>query len=175
MRVVVIVGSRVGVESASEVVLVLVVIVVEAGDGSARVNSRSSRSRRTSGDSTSALQDADASVVCGGKKVLLLLDVAPAAWARERAVAAGVEDTAAWAGRKELSEGVWFRLNVVELGPGVADVDADGLSGVEGSSSCWVITCVSEEVAVDGSCMEERLSDVGMWTWAACSKKEVQN
>ena len=174
MRVVVIVGSRVGVESASEVVLVLVVIVVEAGDGSARVNSRSSRSRRTSGDSTSTLQDADASVVCEGKKVLLLLDVAPAAWARERA-AAGVEDTAAWAGRKELSEGVWFRLNVVELGPGVADADADGLSGVEGSSSCWVITCVSEEVVVDGSCMEERLSEVGMWTWAACSKKEVQN
>ena len=95
---------RVGVESASSVV----VVEMEVGSGSARVNSRSSRSSRTSGDSTSALQDADASaVVCKVKKVLLLallaLDVV-AAWVRARA--AGVEDTAAWAGRKELSEGV---------------------------------------------------------------------
>ena len=162
---------RVGVESASSVV----VLEIEVGSGSARVNSRSSRSSRTSGDSTSALQDADASaVVCEVKKVLLLalllLDVV-AAWARARA--AGVEDTAACAGRKELSEGVWFKLNVVELGPEVADVDADAdvLSGVEGSSSC--ASCVLE--AVEGSCMEEMLSEVGMWTWAACSKKEVQN
>ena len=164
---------RVGVESASSVV----VVEMEVGSGSARVNSRSSRSSRTSGDSTSALQDADASaVVCEVKKVLLLalllllLDVV-AAWVRARA--AGVEDTAACAGRKELSEGVWFKLNVVELGPGVADVDADAdvLSGVEGSSSC--ASCVLE--AVEGSCMEEMLSEVGMWTWAACSKKEVQN
>ena len=151
---------------------------MEVGSGSARVNSRSSRSSRTSGDSTSALQDADASaVVCEVKKVLLLalllllFDVV-AAWVRARA--AGVEDTAACAGRKELSEGVWFKLNVVELGPGVKDADADVLSGVEGSSSC--ASCVLEEaVAVEGSCMEERLSEVGMWTWAACSKKEVQN
>ena len=163
---------RVGVESASSVV----VLKMEVGSGSARVNSRSSRSSRTSGDSTSALQDADASaVVCEVKKVLLLalllLDVV-AAWVRARA--AGVEDTAACAGRKELSEGVWFKLNVVELGPGVADVDADVLSSVEGSSSC--ASCVLEEaVAVEGSCMEEMLSEVGMWTWAACSKKEVQN
>ena len=160
---------RVGVESASSVV----VLEMEVGSGSARVNSRSSRSSRTSGDSTSALQDADASaVVCEVKKVLLLalllLDVV-AAWARARA--AGVEDTAACAGRKELSEGVWFKLNVVELGPGVADADADVLSGVEGSSSC--ASCVLE--AVEGSCIEEMLSEVGMWTWAACSKKEVQN
>ena len=160
---------RVGVESASSVV----VLEMEVGSGSARVNSRSSRSSRTSGDSTSALQDADASaVVCEVKKVLLLalllLDIA-AAWVRARA--AGVEDTAAWAGRKELSEGVWFKLNVVELGPGVMDADADVLSGVEGSSSC--ASCVLE--AVEGSCMEEMLSEVGMWTWAACSKKEVQN
>jgi hypothetical protein len=72
------------------------VVKVEVGSGSARVNSRSSRSRRTSGDSTSALQDADGSAVaeccCEVKKVLLLV----AAWAR----AAGVEDTAAWAGRR---------------------------------------------------------------------------
>ena len=161
---------RVGVESASSVV----VVEMEVGSGSARVNSRSSRSSRTSGDSTSALQDADASaVVCEVKKVLLLallllLDVV-AAWVRARA--AGVEDTAACAGRKELSEGVWFKLNVVELGPGVMDADADVLSGVEGSSSC--ASCVLE--AVEGSCMEEMLSEVGMWTWAACSKKEVQN
>ena len=160
---------RVGVESASSVV----VLEIEVGSGSARVNSRSSRSSRTSGDSTSALQDADASaVVCEVKKVLLLalllLDVV-AAWVRARA--AGVEDTAACAGRKELSEGVWFKLNVVELGPGVMDADADVLSGVEGSSSC--ASCVLE--AVEGSCMEEMLSEVGMWTWAACSKKEVQN
>ena len=160
---------RVGVESASSVV----VLEIEVGSGSARVNSRSSRSSRTSGDSTSALQDADASaVVCEVKKVLLLalllLDVV-AAWVRARA--AGVEDTAACAGRNELSEGVWFKLNVVELRPGVADADAGVLSGVEGSSSC--ASCVLE--AVEGSCMEEMLSEVGMWTWAACSKKEVQN
>ena len=164
---------RVGVESASSVVVLE--MEMEVGSGSARVNSRSSRSSRTSGDSTSALQDADASaVVCEVKKVLLLalllllLDVV-AAWVRARA--AGVEDTAACAGRNELSEGVWFKLNVVELGPGVMDADADVLSGVEGSSSC--ASCVLE--AVEGSCMEEMLSEVGMWTWAACSKKEVQN
>jgi hypothetical protein len=68
-----------------------------------------------------------------------------------------VEDTEARAERKELSDGVWFGLNVVELGHGV--VGADALLGVEGSS------CVLEEVAANGSCV---------WTWAACSKNEVQ-
>ena len=137
---------RVGVESVS--------VVVEAGCGSARVNSRSSRSRRTSGDSTSALQDAEGSAAmeCSeAKKVLLLF---AAACARAEAAAAGVEDTAAWAGRKELSDGVRFRSNAVELGPGVADV----LSEVADSS------CVPEVEAADGSCMEDRLSEVGMWT-----------
>ena len=38
--------------------------------------------------------------------------------------------------------------------PGVAD----GLSGVNGLSSC--ATCVHGEVALDRSCMEERLSEV---------------
>ena len=52
----------------------------------------------------------------------------------------------------------------MELGPGVADAH----SGVAGSPGAL-------EVVVDGSCMEDRWSDVGMWTWAACSKKEVQN
>jgi hypothetical protein len=69
-------------------------------------------------------------------------------------------------GRKELLGGVWFELNVVELGPGIADADA--LSEVEGPS-CML------EAAVDGSCMEDRLLEVGIWTWMACSKKEVQN
>jgi hypothetical protein len=45
---------------------------VEAGSGDVRVNSRSSRTRRTSGDSTSALQDGLAVDVCEAKKVLLL-------------------------------------------------------------------------------------------------------
>ena len=74
----------------------------------------------------------------------------------------------------ELLEGMWFELNVVELGPGVADANADRLSGVEGSSS-YATFVLEEEVALDESCMEGKLSGVGMWTWAACLKKEVQN
>ncbi len=142
-------GVRVGVGSES--------VEVDAGWGSARVNSRSSRSRRTSGDSTSALHDGSATDGWDVKKVLF------AACARAVA-AAGVEDTAACAGRKELSDGVRFKSNVLELGPGVADE----LSVVEATS--WA----SEEVA-EGSCIEDRWSEVGIWTWAACSKKDVQN
>ncbi len=42
--------------------------------------------------------------------------------------AAGVEDTAACAGRKELSDGVRFRTDVLwELGPGVATDEFSGL------------------------------------------------
>lgn len=67
---------------------------------------------------------------------------------------------------------MWFKLNMAKLGPGV--MDADPLSGVEGSS------CVLDELKAAGSGMEGRLSEVGtdsadMWTWVAWSKKKVQN
>ena len=69
---------------------------------------------------------------------------------------------------------MWFELNVVELGPGVTDANADRLLGVEGSLS-YAMFVLEEEVALDESCMEGKLLEVGMWTWAACLKKEVQN
>jgi hypothetical protein len=66
---------------------------------------------------------------------------------------------AACEGRKGLSDGVWFNSNVVELGL------VDTLSGVERSS------CALKDVAADGSCMEDRLSEVGIWTWAPMLEK----
>lgn len=71
-----------------------------------------------------------------------------------RARAARVEDTAACAGKEELSDGMWFSLNVCRpcQGPGVTDA----LSQMEGSS------CVLDVVTVDGSCTEDRLSEVGI-------------
>lgn len=72
---------------------------VDAGWGSARANSRNSRSRRTRGDSRDMPQDGS---VPGGSGV----EEASFAPRVRAAVAAGVEETAACAGMKELSDGV---------------------------------------------------------------------
>jgi len=72
---------------------------------------------------------------------------------RVRAVAAaGVEETAAWAGMKELSDGVRFGSNVFALDPDVIN-ESSGRDDVWGSS-----------VAAP-----DKSSEVGMRTWAACS------
>ena len=89
-----------------------------------------------SGDSTSALHDGSAD---DDDENMVLLAVAVAACAR----AAGVEDTAACAGRKELSDGVRFKSsNALELGP------TDVSSEVDAASS-------SSAEEVEGSCMED--------------------
>jgi len=75
------------------------------------------------------------------------------------AIAAGVEETAACAGMKELSDGVRFRSNVCALG-----VDAvDRSSGKE--EACGSSIGTAEVV----SWREDKSSYVGMRTWAACS------
>jgi hypothetical protein len=66
--------------------------------------------------------------------------------------AAGVEETAAWAGMKELSDGVRFGSNVFALDPEVIN-ESSGREDVWGSS-----------VAAP-----DKSSEVGMRTWAACS------
>jgi len=73
--------------------------------------------------------------------------------------AAGVEETAACAGMKELSDGVRFGSNVFTLDSGVIN-ESSGREEEWGSS-----------VATPGeaSCIEDRSSDVAMRTWAACS------
>jgi hypothetical protein len=89
-------------------------VEIDAGWGSARANSRRSRSRRTSGDSIDALQDGSAIGCCGVKEVSL----AP----RVRATAAaGVEETAACEGRKEPSEGVRFGSKVLRFNSEAVD------------------------------------------------------
>jgi hypothetical protein len=75
------------------------------------------------------------------------------------AVAAGVEETAACAGTKELSDGVRFGLNVSALYSDASD-KCSGREDVWDSS-----TAMPEEV----SCSKERSSEVGIRTWAACS------
>ena len=87
---------------------------VDASWGSARPNSRSSRSRRTRGDSSDMPQDGS---VPGGSGVNEV-SFAPRVRA---AVAAGVEETAACAGTKELSDGVRFGSNVSTLDPDAMD------------------------------------------------------
>ena len=83
-------------------------VEVDAGWGSARANSRRSRSRRTSGDSIDALQDGSALGGCGVKDV----SFTPCALA---VAAAGVEEAAACAGRKEPSVGVQFGSKVLRF------------------------------------------------------------
>lgn len=75
------------------------------------------------------------------------------------AIAAGVEETAACAGIKELSDGVRFGSNVFALDPDVIN-ESSVREEVLGSS-----TAAPEEA----SCREEKSSEVGMRTWAACS------
>jgi hypothetical protein len=79
---------------------------------------------------------------------------------RARAVAAaGVEETAACAGRKELSDGVRFGSNVSALDSGVINESS-------GREEEW---CSSVATPGEASCMEDGSSDVDMRTWAACS------
>jgi hypothetical protein len=114
---------------------------VDAGSGSARANSRNSRSRRTRGDSSDMPHDGS---VPGGS------GVEDASFApRVRAtVAAGVEETAACAGTKEVSDGVRFGSNVSVLNPGSTD-KSSGREDARGSS-----VAATDEV----SCREDRSS-----------------
>ena len=73
--------------------------------------------------------------------------------------AAGVEETAACTGRKELSEGVRFGSNVFALDPDVIN-ESSGREEELGSSAA---------TPGEASCTEDRSSDVGMRIWAACS------
>jgi hypothetical protein len=125
---------------------------VDAGWGSARPNSRSSRSRRTRGDSSDMPQDGSVPGGSGVKEVSFATRV-------RAAVAAGVEETAACAGTKELSDGVRFGLNVSALNPDATDKSS-------GREDAW-----DSSMATPGevSCREDRSSEVGMRTWAACS------
>lgn len=113
---------------------------VDAGSGSARANSRNSRSRRTRGDSSDMPQDGS---VPGGSGV----DASFAPRVRAT-VAAGVEETAACAGTKEVSDGVRFGLNVSALNPDATD-KSSGQEDARGSSMA-----VPDEV----SCREDRSS-----------------
>jgi len=74
-------------------------------------------------------------------------------------VAAGVEETAACAGKKEDSDGVRLGLNVSVLNPDTTDESSER-EEAWGSSMATL-----DEV----SCREDRSSKVGMRTWAACS------
>ena len=114
---------------------------VDAGCGSARANSRNSRSSRTRGDSSDMPQDGSVPGGGGVKDALF----AP----RVRAtVAAGVEETAACAGTKEVSDGVRFGLNVSALNPDATD-KFSGREDASGSSKA-----APDEV----SCREDRSS-----------------
>jgi hypothetical protein len=121
-------------------------VEVEAGSGSARAKSRNSLSRRTRGDSIDVPQEGPAIEGSGVEEESFVSRV------RAVAAAAGVEETAAWAGMNELSEGVRFGSNVSALDPDVIN-ESSGRDDVWGSS-----------VATP-----DKSSEVGMRTWAACS------
>jgi hypothetical protein len=111
---------------------------IDAGSGSARANWRRSRSRRTSGDSIDALQDGSAIGGCGVKEV----SFTPCALA---VAAAGVEEAAACAGRKEPSEGVRF-------GSKVSTFDPEAMDGSPGPETA---IGSSKDAADDGSWWEK--------------------
>jgi hypothetical protein len=114
---------------------------VDAGCGSARANSRNSRSRRTRGDSSDMPQDGSVPGGGGVKDASFALRV-------RATVAAGVEETAACAGTKEVSDGVRFGLNVSALNPDATDKS----SGRE--DACGSSMAAPDEV----SCREDRSS-----------------
>jgi hypothetical protein len=113
-------------------------VEVDAGWGSAQANSRRSRSRRTSGDSTDAFQEGSALGGCGVKEV----SFTPSALA---VAAAGVEEAAACAGRKEPSEGVRFGSKVLRF-------DSEATDGSPGRET---VTGSSKDTADDGSWWEK--------------------
>jgi len=75
------------------------------------------------------------------------------------AIAAGVEETAACAGMKELSDGVRFKSNVFALEPNTVDRSS-------GEDEACGPSIGTSGVA---SWREDKSSDVGMRTWAARS------
>jgi hypothetical protein len=98
---------------------------VDAGCGSARANSRNSRSRRTRGDSSEMPHDGSVPGGSGVKDASLTPRV-------RATVAAGVEEIAACAGMKEVSDGVRSGLNVSPLNPDATD-KSSGRGDVRGS------------------------------------------